>query len=382
MSIPTLDLQRQYNALRDELRPAVERVLASGRYILGEEVQAFETDVADYMGANHAIGVASGTDALWLALKAADVGPGDRVIVPSFTFFATAGAVANLGATPVFADIDATTYNIDPQHVRHLLESDVELAERAKAIIPVHLYGQPCDMDPLMELAQEYELTVVEDAAQAIGAEYKGRQAGTIGHLSCFSFFPTKNLGAAGDAGLVATNDDDLAERVRLLRVHGSKPKYYHHEVGTNSRLDALQAAILRVKLPYLDEWTRARQRIAERYHDGLSDMDGVSTPTTEQHRTHIYHQYTIRVADGHRDDLQAHLKDRGIGTAIYYPLPLHQQPCFASLGYREGDLPESERASREVLSLPMFPELGASELDAVVEAVVAALEGADATGR
>nr|BAL55172.1 cell wall biogenesis regulatory protein [uncultured Acetothermia bacterium]BAL60213.1 cell wall biogenesis regulatory protein [Candidatus Acetothermum autotrophicum] len=370
MKIPILDLKRQYQSIKAEIDNAIARVIESGQFILGPEVEAFEREVAQYLKVKHAIGVASGTDALWLALKAANVGPGDSVIVPSFTFFATAGAVCNVGATPVFADIDPKTFDIDPHFVRDLLESNAQLRDKTKAIIPVHLYGQPAEMDEILEIAQEYNLTVIEDAAQAIGARYRDRAVGTLGHLGCFSFFPTKNLGAYGDGGLVVTNDDALAERVRMLRVHGSKPKYYHHIVGTNSRLDALQAALLRVKLAHLDEWTHARQQIAAQYDQAFSQIDGLVVPYKAPDRTHIYHQYTIRVLGGRRDALQKYLKEHGISTEIYYPLPLHLQPCFAHLGYREGQLPESERASREVLSLPMFPELTGEEQNHVIKTV------------
>ncbi len=370
MNIPILDLKRQYHSIKSEIDRAIARVVESGQFILGPEVEAFEREVAQYVGVKHAIGVASGTDALWLALKAAQIGPGDRVIVPSFTFFATAGAVCNVGATPVFADIDPKTFNINPGFVQDLLESNAQLQERTKAIIPVHLYGQPAEMDTLLKIAQRYKLTVIEDAAQAIGARYRDRTVGTLGHLGCFSFFPTKNLGAYGDGGLVITNDDALAERVRLLRVHGSKPKYYHHIVGTNSRLDALQAAILRVKLAHLAAWTRSRQQIASQYDQAFSHLEGLTVPYQAPDRTHIYHQYTIRVLGGRRDALQKHLKEHGIGTEIYYPLPLHLQPCFAHLGYREGQLPESERASREVLSLPIFPELTEEEREYIIRTI------------
>lgn len=370
MNIPILDLKRQYQSIKTEIDSAIARVIESGQFILGPEVEAFERAVAQYLRVKHAIGVASGTDALWLALKAANISPGDRVIVPSFTFFATAGAVCNVGATPIFADIDPQTFNIDPNSVRNLLESNAQIREKTKAIIPVHLYGQPAEMDEILQIAQQYKLTVIEDAAQAIGAQYKDRTVGTLGHLGCFSFFPTKNLGAYGDGGLVVTNDDALAERVRMLRVHGSKPKYYHHIVGTNSRLDALQAAILRVKLTHLNEWTFARQQIATQYDTALSRLDGLTVPYRAPERTHIYHQYTIRVLGGRRDALQKFLKEHGISTEIYYPLPLHLQPCFAHLGYREGQLPESERASREVLSLPIFPELTSAEREYIIETI------------
>ena len=371
MKVPILDLTRQYRAIKAEIDTAIQRVLESGRFILGPEVEAFEREITEYLGVKHAIGVASGTDALLLSLKALGIGPGDGVIVPSFTFFATAGVVANVGATPVFADIDPQTFNISTENVKEILyhpSSPITI----RAIIPVHLYGQPADMDEIMRLAKEHDLYVIEDAAQAIGAEYRGQKVGTIGHLGCFSFFPTKNLGAYGDGGLVVTNDDELAEKVRMLRVHGSKPKYYHHLVGTNSRLDALQAAILRAKLPHLDEWTVTRQEIAARYDELLRDVSGIGLPFRTPDRTHIFHQYTIRVLNGRRDTLQKHLREQGVGVQVYYPLPLHLQPCFRHLGYKEGDLPESERASREVLSLPMFPELTEEEQDYVVQAIKA----------
>ena len=377
MKVPILDLTRQYRAIRAEIDTAIQRVLESGRFILGPEVEAFEREIAEYLGVKHAIGVASGTDALLLSLKALGIGPGDGVIVPSFTFFATAGVVANVGATPVFADIDPQTFNISTENVKEILlhppspvTRHVSRVTKIKAIIPVHLYGQPADMNEIMRLAKEYDLYVIEDAAQAIGAEYRGQKVGTIGYLGCFSFFPTKNLGAYGDGGLVVTNNNELAEKVRMLRVHGSKPKYYHHLVGTNSRLDALQAAILRAKLPHLDEWIAARQEIAARYDELLGDIPGIEIPYCAPDRTHIFHQYTIRVLSGQRDALQKHLKEKGIGTQVYYPLPLHLQPCFRHLGYKEGDLPESERASREVLSLPMFPELREEEVAFVVREV------------
>jgi dTDP-4-amino-4,6-dideoxygalactose transaminase len=363
MNVPLVDLNRQYQTIEGEINEAIGQVVRSGHFILGAEVDSFEKEIAAFCGVKHAIGVASGTDALLLSLRAIGVGPGDRVITPPFTFFATAGMICNLGATPVFVDIEPQTFNIDPQALSFALESDAELAKAAKAVIPVHLYGQTADMDPIMKLARQYELSVIEDAAQAIGAAYKGCKAGTIGQLGCFSFFPTKNLGAYGDAGMIITNDDALAEKLRLLRVHGSKPKYYHRMVGYNSRLDALQAAILRAKLPHLDRWSCERAAHAAQYDEMLSRLEGIEPPVVAEGRTHIYHQYTIRVREGKRNALQGFLRERGIGTEIYYPLPLHLQECFASLGYREGDLPEAERASSGVLSLPVFPELTSVEM-------------------
>jgi dTDP-4-amino-4,6-dideoxygalactose transaminase len=368
--VPILDLTRQYRSIKDEIDEAVQRVVASGRYVLGEEVQAFEQEVAAFCGANHAIGVASGTDALLLSLRALGIGQGDKVIVPSFTFFATAGVVHNVGATPVFADIDPDTFNINPSEIRRRLAQDARLRTQLKAIIPVHLYGQMADMDELMAIASEHDLFVIEDAAQAIGAGYKGKKAGAVGHLGCFSFYPTKNLGAYGDGGMVITNDEALAQRVRLLRAHGAEPKYYHHMVGVNSRLDALQAAILRTKLPHLSAWSRERSAIADRYDERFSETDGITTPVRSSDRTHIFHQYTLRVLNGKREPLRQHLKERGVGTMIYYPRPLHLQECFEGLGYSVGDLPHSEAASEAVLSLPIFPELAKEEQDYVAQTI------------
>ncbi len=369
MRVPMLDLIRQYESIRGEIDAAIRDVVESGRFILGPFVEAFEEKAAAYCGVKHAIGVASGTDALLLSLRALEIGPGDRVILPSFTFFATAGVVHNLGATPVFCDIDPKTFNLDCDHVRELLR-DPELASSARAIIPVHLYGQMADMDEVQQIAEEHGLAIVEDAAQAIGAEYRGRRAGSIGDLGCFSFYPTKNLGAYGDAGMITTNNDDLAERAKLLRVHGARPKYYHRMVGINSRLDAIQAAILSVKLGHLDDWSAARARIADRYDELLSDVEEIVTPLRASDRTHIFHQYTIRVSGGMRDSLREQLGSHEIGTMIYYPLPLHLQECFAHLGHRKGDLSCSEAASSEVVSLPIFPELKEDELEFVVQTV------------
>ena len=402
MPIPILDLTRQYKAIQSEIDEAVHRVLASGRFILGPEVQAFEEEAAAYCGVKHAIGVASGTDALLLSLRALGIGPGDGVILPSFTFFATAGVVANVGATPVFSEIDPQTFNLDPQSLRTTLErfseglhstnpmnsmnsrnADLDRSFRIRAVIPVHLYGQMADMDEIIAIAREYDVAVIEDAAQAIGATYNSHRAelhelnepgrssmkaGAIGDFGCFSFFPTKNLGAYGDGGMITTNNDAYAERLRILRVHGAKPKYFHQIVGTNSRLDSLQAAILRAKLPHLDEWIAARQQIAAAYDEALADVDGIATPFRAPDRTHIYHQYTIRVAGGRRDGVQKHLKEQGIGTMIYYPCPLHLQECFAELGYREGQFLVTEAACNEVLSLPVFPELVHDEQEEVAK--------------
>ncbi len=355
------DLTRQYALIEKEIKDAIGRVLRSGKFILGEEVELFEKEIAEFCGVKHAIGVASGTDALFLALKALGIGKGDAVIVPAFTFFATAGAVVNVGAQPIFADIDPKTFNISVKDVERILNT-YEGPNKIRAIIPVHLYGQMADMDEILNLAKKHNLYVIEDAAQAIGAEYKGKKAGSLGDIGCFSFFPTKNLGAYGDGGMVTTNDDDLAERLRMLRVHGAKPKYHHHIVGINSRLDAIQAAILRVKLSHLKDWNKARQEIAKRYDNLLREIDDIVLPYRAPDRTHIFHQYTIRVLNGKRDYLRAHLDKYGINTEIYYPLPMHLQRCFCNLGYNVGDLQESERSGRDVLSFPIFPELTEDE--------------------
>ncbi len=366
MSVPLLDLKRQHETLREELREAVGRVLDSQQFILGEDVRRLEAELASYTRARHAVGCGSGSDALLLALLALNVGEGDEVVTTPFTFFATAGAIARTGARPVFADIEPRTYNIDPARV------EAALTERTRAVMPVHLYGQCAEMEELMRACAA--LPVIEDAAQAIGADdEKGRRAGSIGAMGCFSFYPTKNLGAAGEAGLVTTNDDAIAERLRRLRVHGGATEYHHEEVGFNSRLDTIQAAVLRVKLPHLDRWSNARRERAETYTRMLSEagLDGVVTPPyVRPGARHIFHQYVIRVPAARRDALIEHLKSNGVGTKIYYPVPLHLQPCFAYLGYKEGDFPESERAARETLALPMYPELTQEQQEYVVETI------------
>lgn len=364
MAVPLLDLNRQNAALHADLTAAFERVLRSGHFILGSEVEGFEREAAAFLGAKHAISVSSGTDAILVALMALDLKAGDEVICPSFTFFATAGCVARLGATPVFADIHADTFNLDAADVAR------RITPRTKAIIPVHLFGQSADMEPLLALARQHGLAVIEDAAQALGARHHGRACGTMGDCGTYSFFPSKNLGGFGDGGLVATNRDDFAEKVRLLRTHGSKPKYYHKVVGGNFRLDALQCALLRVKLPHLPAYCAARQRNAAFYTGRLSGVSGYVPPTAKAGNEHIWNQYTVRVVGaGRRDALRQHLTTAGIGAEIYYPLPLHQQECFAHLP--KVSLPVTEKAAAEVISVPVFPELTESEKTAVADAIV-----------
>jgi dTDP-4-amino-4,6-dideoxygalactose transaminase len=362
--IAAFDLTRQYRKIGPELQFVVNQVMAGGSFILGENVTELEKEVAAYCGTHYGIAVANGTDALTLTLQACGVGPGDEVIVPAFTFFATAGAAARIGAKPVFADIDPATYNLAPASF------DSRVTRRTKAVIPVHLYGHPADMDAIHAIAKAHGIKVVEDCAQAIGADYKGRRAGSMGEAGCFSFYPTKNLGAFGDGGMVTTDDPEVADRLRSLRAHGARTRYYHETLGLNSRLDEIQAAILRVKLKYLEEWTEARRGIARQYQESVG-VANVVLPEERPGCRHVYHQYTIR--SGQRDELQDRLKIRGIGSTVYYPLPLHLQPVFAELGGQPGDLPESERASREVLSLPMYPEMTRDEA-AVTGTLVAAL--------
>ena len=364
MRVPLLDVHRQNAPLEAELRAAFARVLASGAYILGPEVERFEEAAAAVAGARFAVGVSSGTDAILVALMALEIGPGDEVICPAFTFFATAGCVARLGARPVFADSQPDSFNIDPDRIEPLI------TPRTKAIIPVHLFGQPADMDPILEIARRHDLRVIEDAAQAFGAEYRGRPVGALGDCGTVSFYPSKNLGAFGDAGLLVTNDAAIAERVRLLRNHGARQQYFHAAVGGNFRLDAVQAALLDVKLPLLPEYTHRRQQHASQYQRLLSDLeDELILPLTRPGRTHIFNQYTIRVKNG-RDALRAFLAGRGIGSAIYYPVPLHRQECFRGLGHCQ-PLPVVEELADEVLSLPVFPELTPEEQATVLEAIV-----------
>ena len=364
--IPAFELKTQYQALSGDLEQAVAEVLRGGSYILGPRVRELEARIAARVGVAHGVGVGNGTDALHLALRALQLGPGDEVITTPFTFVATTEAIGIVGATPVFADIHLATFNLDPASV------EAAVTQRTKAILPVHLYGQPAQMDALRAIAKRHGLAIVEDAAQAIGASYKGTQVGALGDLACFSFFPTKNLGCAGDGGMVTTNDDSLFDRVEMLRRHGGKVKYHHSELGLNSRLDELQAAVLLVKEAHLDTWTDARRALAARYNELLADVDGVVTPTEIEGVHAVYHQYTIRVED--RDAVQQRLKDAGVGTAIYYPLPLYRQEVHAGLGYTPGQFPQSEEAARTALSLPMFPELSRDQQDQVVETLAKAL--------
>jgi len=381
-NVPLLDLKAQFAQIRSEVMPVIEQVCASQRFILGEHVLELEAEVARYCASADGIGVSSGTDALLLALMALGVGAGDEIITTPFTFFATAGTISRLGARPVFCDIDPATFNILPGAVQDFVDRQCtergggQLINRAtggriKGLMPVHLYGQSADMDPLMAIAKRHGLKVIEDAAQAIGTEYQGVRVGSIGDIGCFSFFPSKNLGAFGDAGLCTTNDADLAESMRVLRVHGGKPKYFHSVIGGNFRIDELQAAVLRVKLKYLDGWTEARQRNAAFYDAAFASAglaNKLKTPHAAKNGRHIFNQYVVRVQN--RDALKDFLAERGIGTEIYYPVPLHLQQCFAYLNHAAGDFPESERAAKETLALPIYPELDQVQLDAVVASI------------
>ncbi|MCU0250171.1 MAG: DegT/DnrJ/EryC1/StrS family aminotransferase [Vicinamibacterales bacterium] len=369
MQVPMLDLQAQYRPIRDAVIDVVTRVCDSQRFIMGPEVEAMERDLAACLGVTHAVGVSSGTDALLLAMMALGIGPGDEVITSTYSFFATAGCVARLGGKPVFVDIDPVTYNIDPAATAAAVTS------RTRAIIPVHLYGQSADLDPLIAIAKRAGVPLIEDAAQAIGATYKGRMVGGFGRAGCFSFFPSKNLGAFGDGGLVTTNDDTVAASLRRMRVHGADRQYYHQVIGGNFRLDALQAAVLRVKLPHLAGWTEARRRNAARYDDLFADagLTGrVTLPVSAPDRRHIFNQYVIRVPQ--RDAVKAHLESRHVGCAIYYPVPFHEQACFAYLGYRTGQFPQAELAARETLALPIYGELTAEQQRYVVSVLAEAL--------
>lgn len=368
ITVPILDLKAQYATIREEVQAAIERVMESQHFILGLEVEALEKEIAEYSQCQFGIGVSSGTDALLVSLMAVDIKPGDEVITSPYSFFATAGAIVRLGARPVFVDIDLDTLNMDASRV----EAAVTL--KTRAILPVHLAGQMADMDPIVEIAKRHNLFVIEDACQALGAEYKGKRAGSIGHLGCFSFFPSKNLGGAGDSGMVVCNNPALADRVSLLRTHGSRPKYYHREVGGNFRMDALQAAILSAKFKHLDEWTAGRQKNAALYRSFFDETGWVNGPIVLPTETgwgrHIYHLYQTRVE--RRSELMAFLKQRGVGCEVYYPVPLHLQACFKDLGYQAGDLPNAERAAEETLALPIYPEVTNEQIKHVVDIIAA----------
>ena len=363
MAVPLLDLKAQYAAIRGEIEPAVRQLCESQMFILGPAVADFEKNVADYCGSKFAVGVSSGSDALLVSLMALDIKEGDEVITTSFTFFATAGAIVRAGAKPVFVDIDADSFNIDPA----LIES--KITPRTKAIMPVHLFGQLARMDRIMAIAKKHNIAVIEDACQSIGASQNGIKCGNFGTFGCFSFFPSKNLGGFGDGGLVTVNDAALAEKIKLLRDHGQNPRYYYKMVGGNFRLDALQAVVLNVKLKYLESWHQRRRENASLYNKLFDNCSAVKTPKIEAGNSHIYNQYTIFVSE--RDKLQKSLADQQIGSAVYYPVPLHQQECFADLGYKKGDLPVTEKAADGVLSLPIFPELTIQQIQTVAEAVL-----------
>jgi dTDP-4-amino-4,6-dideoxygalactose transaminase len=361
MSVPLLDLKAQYADLRTEIDAAVKSVMESARFIGGPEVTGLEDEVARYSQCTQAVACASGTDALLLSLWALGIGPGDEVVTTAYSFFASAGTIANNGATPVFVDIDPRTYNLDVHKI------EAAITPRTKALMPVHLYGQCADMTAIKALAERRKLWLIEDAAQAIGSEWEGRRAGSMGDYGCFSFFPSKNLGGAGDGGMIVSNDAGHADRARLLCNHGARPKYYHALIGTNSRLDSLQAAILRVKLRHLDRWSEKRAQNA-RLYDSLFEGSRIGRPFRDPRSRHIYNQYVVR--SDRRDDLKKHLDERAIGTEVYYPVPLHLQQCFSSLGYREGDMPQSEAAAKETLALPIYPELTEDQIRYVAAAV------------
>jgi len=365
MRIPQLDLVIQYKSIKKEIDESIIDVLEKGQFILGEQVSKFEESVASYIGVKHSIGVASGSDALLLSLMALDLKPGDIVITTALTFFATAGSAARFYLKPMFVDIDPKTYNIDPNKLEELLKKS--FSKKMKVIIPVHLYGQCADMDPILALARKYELKVIEDAAQAFGATYKGKRAGSLGDIGCFSFFPSKNLGAYGDGGMVVTNNDDLAEKIRRLRVHGAKPKNYHSYVGINSRLDEIQAAVLNVKFKYLEKWIKEKREKAAFYNNLIEEnlKDKVIPTFEDYYNYHTYYLYVIRVSQ--RDNLKKFLFNSGIETGIHYPVPLHLQQCFEDLGYKEGDFPIAEKITKEILSLPIYPELKNNEQEEVI---------------
>ena len=371
ITVPLLDLKAQYATIKEEVLEAVQAVFESQWFILGPNVQECERRIAEYCNCDHAVGVSSGSDALLIALMAEGIGPGDEVITTPYTFFATAGCIARLGATPVFVDIRPDTYNIDVSAI------ESRITEKTKAVMPVHLFGQCADMDPICEIAATHKLVVIEDAAQAIGSEYRGRRAGQMGDYGCFSFFPSKNLGGNGDGGMVVTNDAELGEKIAIYRNHGSKPKYFHKWIGGNFRLDALQAAGLLVKLKYLDEWSTGRRANAARYDELFAGCEKIVTPAIRDDNVTIFNQYVIRVPN--RDECRTFLKEAGIGCEVYYPLSLHEQECFVPLGYKEGDFPVSEQAAREVLALPIYPELTDEQIQYVAGKVREFIAGQDA---
>ena len=363
MSVPLLDLQLQFKSIENEIREVIDGVLSSQRFIMGPEVEACENEIAAYCDVDHAIGVSSGTDALLVALMALGVGDGDEVITSPYSFFASAGCIARLGARPVFVDIDPTTFNIDSTKI------EGAITPSTKAILPIHLFGQCANMVDILQIADIHNLPVIEDAAQALGAEVQGKRAGSLGKIGCFSFFPSKNLGAFGDAGMVVTNDDQLAEKIRVLRAHGSNPKYYHELVGGNFRLDALQAAIIRVKLKYLENWSQSRQENAKLYDLLLSEVGAINTPIIQKNYRHIYNQYVIRAEN--RDRVLNYLRGSGIGCEIYYPIPLHLQKCFEYLGYKAGDAPNAELCAADTIAIPIYPELTSAQQHKVVETLL-----------
>lgn len=367
--IPALDLQLQYSSIHDEIRSAIDEVLESQHFILGPQVEALETEVAQYCGRHFGVGVGSGTDALTLALCAFGIRPGDEVMVPSFTFIATADCVSLLGATPVFIDIEPKSFCMDAA----ILEA--KITPRTKAIVPVHLYGHPAEMETILGLAKKYNLLVIEDNAQAIGARYKNERTASMGDVGCLSFFPSKNLGGFGDGGMIVTDSLEVATKLRSLRAHGATKKYFSVEQGWNSRLDELQAAILRVKLRHLDKWIEGRRACAARYDELLAQVSGVELPRVAPHCEHAYHQYTIRVSN--RNKVQKTLRDRGVSSTVYYPVPIHLQPIYAALGYKLGDLPESENAAQHVLSLPIYPELTREQVERVAQELNLAIQEA-----
>lgn len=366
MSIPIADLKAQYLSIKDEIDAAVQRVIESTQFILGPEVDAFEKEMAAYCGVGHAVGVASGTEALQLALLACGITPGDEIISTPFTFIATAETITQCGAVPVFVDIEPQTYNINPILI------EAKITAKTKAILPVHLYGQSADMDPIMNIAKKYNLKLIEDCAQALGAGYKGKKVGSFGNAGCLSFFPSKVLGAYGDGGMVVTNDSQIADKLKMLRNHGTKQKYYHMIPGFNSRLDALQAAILRIKLKYLDKWIKLRREKAALYAKYLKNIPGLETPQDSPGCYHCYNYYTVRLVDKklNRDALQKHLTSHGISSMVYYPVALHLQTVYINLGYKKGDFPQSEKAQDEVLSLPLYPEVTEEQIVQIAEAI------------